>query len=208
MKAKEGNGIVRRVSGNRWFPGVATAIVLMSAIVVGGLAWASSAPSQAVGVQAPSSIRMQFSDPAAPGGVSDWIEIDSFQWGVGRPMSAGLPSGDLVTTPFVVTKAIDKASPKLAQACVKGEHLGEVTIEMRRAGSVQAQPYLIIVMENTMVSGYQIGGGSQAGGPMEQVTFTFQKITLEYGSGEKQTQECGQWQGVFEELKGVCSAQR
>lgn len=208
MKAKEGNGIIRRVSGSRWFPGVAAAIVLMSAIVVGGLAWASTAPSQAASLQAPSSIRMQFSDPAAPGGVSDWIEIDSFQWGVGRPMSAGLPSGDLVTTPFVVTKAIDKASPKLAQACVKGEHIGEVTIEMRRAGSVQAQPYLIIIMENTMVSGYQIGGGSQGNAPTEQVTFTFEKFTLKYASGEEQALDCGQWQGVFEELRGVCGVLR
>ncbi len=101
-----------------------------------------------------------------------------------------------------------KEDHELAEACAKGEHLGEVTIEMRRAGAVQVQPYLIIVMENTMVSGYQIGGGSQGNSPMEEVTFTFQKITLEYGSGEKQTQECGQWQGLLEELKGVCSAQR
>ncbi len=207
MKAKEGNGIVRRVSGSRWFPGVATAIVLMSAIVVGGLAWASAAPSEAADVQAPSSIRMQFPDPAAPGGRSDWIEIDSFQWGVGRPMSAGLPSGDLVTTPVTVMKAIDKASPKLAEACTKGTHLDEVTIELRRAGSPQ-MAYLVIVMENTMISGYQIGGGSQGSGPTEQVTFTFEKITVEYASGDKQVQECGQWQGLFQEIRGICSLQR
>ncbi|OGS50887.1 MAG: hypothetical protein A3K65_07705 [Euryarchaeota archaeon RBG_16_68_12] len=207
MKANEGNGIVRRVSGSRWFPGVATAIVLMSAIVVGGLAWASSAPSGAVGIQAPSSIRMQFSDPTAPGGVSDWIEIDSFQWGVGRPMSAGLPTGDLVTTQVTVTKSIDKASPKLADACTKGEHLGEVTIELTRA-SAQQTAYLQIEMENTLISSYSISAGSQGGAPTEQITFTFEKITKTYASGDKVTHECGGWQGLFEEIKGTCSQER
>ena len=47
---------------------------------------------------------------------------------------------------------IDKASPKLLQACATGAHLKEATITHRKAGKGQ-QEYLIIKMNDVIITG-------------------------------------------------------
>lgn len=52
---------------------------------------------------------------------------------------------------FEVVKFIDKASPKLYEACCKGSHLKDVTIELCRAGGDKVK-YMEIKMEKVIVS--------------------------------------------------------
>ena len=73
---------------------------------------------------------------------------------------------------------IDKASPLLMKACATGAHLKEATITHRKAGKGQ-QEYLIVKMNDVIITGVTHGGSSGAGGS-ETVSLAFAKVDLEY----------------------------
>lgn len=105
----------------------------------------------------------------------DWIEISSYQHAAHQAVSrtvssAGGASAERVDfSDLVISKLIDKSSPKLLEACCSGKHIKEVVIELCRAGG-DKQKYLEIKMENVLISGYQHGAtGDQFGS--ETVTF-------------------------------------
>ena len=70
----------------------------------------------------------------------DWIEVDSFQWGVGRGISSptGGSSDREGSSPsvseIVVTKQTDVASANLFQACLQGTEL-QIPIIFTNPGS-------------------------------------------------------------------------
>src|SRR5213078_1274888 len=114
----------------------------------------------------------------------DQIEILSFSWGVtnsgtiGGGAGGGAGAGKATFHDLSFTHSIDKASPLLLKACATGEHLKEATITHRKAGKGQ-QEYLIIKMNDVIITGVQHGGG---GGQTaaETVNLTFAKVELEY----------------------------
>jgi type VI secretion system secreted protein Hcp len=77
-----------------------------------------------------------------------------------------------------ITHNIDKASPLLLKACATGMHLKEATITHRKAGKGQ-QEFLIIKMNDVIITGVQHGGGG-GGTSSETVNLTFAKVELEY----------------------------
>lgn len=105
----------------------------------------------------------------------EWIEISSYSHAAHQAVSrtassAGGASAERVNfNDLVITKLIDKASPKLLEACCSGKHIKEVVIELCRAGT-DKQKYLEIKMGQVLISGYQHGAaGDRFGG--ETVTF-------------------------------------
>ena len=125
---------------------------------------------------------------------SDWIEILQFSNGHDQPASGTASSVGSLTAEranfrqFVVTKAIDKASPKLAQACASGEHYPTVTLELCRAGG-DKQPYMEYKLTDAIVSSFASGGAniSEEAVPTETVQFSYGKIEWKY----TQTQVAG-----------------
>jgi type VI secretion system secreted protein Hcp len=126
-----------------------------------------------------------------------WIEVNSFQWGVGRGISS--PTGGSAdreaSSPSVseitVTKAVDKASPKL-KACVATRcHLGTVELMVRKAGGGESQAYQDYVLNNAWVSRYSMSSMSSGGDrPTESVSFKFAKVEMKYNeqrAGPRQT---------------------
>jgi type VI secretion system secreted protein Hcp len=77
-----------------------------------------------------------------------------------------------------IVHIIDKASPKLLQACATGTHLKEATITHRKAGKGQ-QEFLIIKMNDIIITSVTHGGASGQPAP-ETVTLAFAKVALEY----------------------------
>ena len=63
------------------------------------------------------------------------------------------------------------------QACATGDHIKEATIIRRKAGKGQ-QEYLIVKMNDIIVTGVTHGGGSD--GHSENVSLAFAKVSLEY----------------------------
>jgi len=111
----------------------------------------------------------------------DEIEVLSFSWGVTSltgPGAPGAAAGKPVFQDLSITHNIDKASPLLLKACATGLHLKEATITHRKAGKGQ-QEYLIIKMNDVIITGVQHGGGD-GGTSSETVNLTFAKVDLEY----------------------------
>ena len=112
----------------------------------------------------------------------DEIEVLSFSWGVTHagimPPGGGGGAGKATFQDLSIVHTIDKASPRLLQACATGTHLKEATITHRKAGKGQ-QEFLIIKMNDIIITGVTHGGGSGQAGS-ETVSLAFAKVDFEY----------------------------
>jgi len=112
----------------------------------------------------------------------DEIEVLSFSWGVTNAGSTG-PGGGAGTgkatfQDLAIAHHIDKASPKLLEACATGMHLKDATITHRKAGKGQ-QEFLIVKMNDVIITAVTHGG--TAGQPAaETVSLAFAKVDFEY----------------------------
>jgi len=124
----------------------------------------------------------------------DWIEILSFNWGVAQPSAGSRSSGGAASAErcdhhdFMVTKTLDKASPKLFLSCCKGEHINEVKVELCRATG-DKQKYMEYKMSDVIVSGVRPGGAAHGSEslPLEEVSFNYGKIELVYTETDHKT---------------------
>lgn len=112
----------------------------------------------------------------------DWIEVLSWSWGT----STGTAKTKRGTAPavcindLVLTKNVDSSSPALIMNGVLGQAAKEATLVMRKAGKEQ-QEFLIIKMQDVLVSSYQTGGSSQSEAQLlDQVVLHFSSIEGEY----------------------------
>jgi type VI secretion system secreted protein Hcp len=129
-------------------------------------------------------IYLNYTSPAIQGdvtatGYENWIEIDSFQWGVGRGIgSAQGSSGNReASTPSIseitVTKKQEQSTGKLLQECYNGVGTASVTITFVRTGS-PATAYLSFILTNVMVSGLSLSSGGDR--PSESLSLNFTQI--------------------------------
>ena len=113
----------------------------------------------------------------------DQIEVLSWSWGVTNPGSrgggSGGGSGKASFHDLSFTHHIDKASPRLLKGCATGEHLKEATITHRKAGKGQ-QEYLIIKMNDVIITSVSPSGAGDESAGAEQVALQFAKVDLEY----------------------------
>lgn len=113
----------------------------------------------------------------------DEIEVHSYSWGVSNAgsMDKGSGGGDGKSSFHNITFShnMDKSSPVLMQACATGVHLKEATITHRKAGKGQ-QEYLIIKMNDVIVTNVQHASAGGASTPSENVTLSFAKVDFQY----------------------------
>ena len=113
-------------------------------------------------------------------------EIDLLSWSWGATNSGtfstggGGGSGKVSMQDFHFTMRVNKATPKLIQACATGHHIKKATLTCRKSGKTP-QEYLKIVFTDLLVSSYQTGGaGQEETIPEEQISLNFAKIEYEY----------------------------
>ncbi len=113
----------------------------------------------------------------------DEVELLSWSWGVTNAgtMRGGSGGGEGKATfnDFSFTHHVDKASPVLLKACATGEHIKEATITVRKAGKGQ-QEFLIIKMNDIIITSVNPSGGGDAPATAEHVALQFAKVDLEY----------------------------
>ncbi len=117
------------------------------------------------------------------------IELLSWSWGENQGGTAssgtgGHGGGRVVMQDFHFTMHTNKASPNLFINCATGAHIKKAQLTCRKAGGTQ-QEYLKIYFEDMIVSSYQIGGSGGGAGqhdalPVDQISFNFAKIKMEY----------------------------
>lgn len=114
---------------------------------------------------------------------SGWIELRSFQWGVGRGVSsprdpssggsANRESSRPSVSEIVITKRTDVASPLFSQAALH-DRGDKCEFHFDKANTSNAQPYMTILLENVMISHYSLSSGGDR--PVESLTLNFTKI--------------------------------
>ena len=108
-----------------------------------------------------------------------WIEVDSFSWGVGRPIvtQPGKVGDRANSRPnfgeISITKAYDSSSPKLFTWSTTGGGK-KVTFHFTKEGG---QKFLEFVLESVIPSNYSISGNTTAD-PGESLSFNYTKIEI------------------------------
>lgn len=112
------------------------------------------------------------------------IDVLAWSWGMSQSGSmhvlGGGGSGKVSVQDLSVTKYIDKASPNLIKFCCNGGHITKATLTVRKAGGNEAVEYLIIEMEEVLVSSVGTGGSGGEDRLTENVTLNFAKFKLKY----------------------------
>lgn len=113
----------------------------------------------------------------------EWIEVLSWSWGASNPSSVGstgMSSGREASTPsvseIVVTKQMDKSTPKLAEGVSKGK----TTQELKKQTTHNGETYYQVKLTDVMVSSWQSSGGDSHSRPMESISLNFTKIEFNY----------------------------
>jgi len=113
----------------------------------------------------------------------DEIDIESWSWGETHAGShgagGGAGAGKVSMQDFHFVMKLNRASPSLMQACATGQHIKMATLTARKAGKGQ-QEYLTFKFHDVLVSSFQTGGAEAATLPIDQVSFNFAKIEVEY----------------------------
>lgn len=112
------------------------------------------------------------------------LQIRSFSKDVVNAGTGGVGGGDGAGTAVwgqaTFTMRMDKASPKLFQACVMGEKLNKAVLTFRKAGKLQ-QEFLKITFSDVLVSRHQVSGSKDRDGvPMVLFSFSYAHIEEEY----------------------------
>jgi type VI secretion system secreted protein Hcp len=113
------------------------------------------------------------------------MQIDSFSFGASNAGSAsqgrGMGVGKVSLQDFHFVVKNGKASPQLFLACAKGNHIPQAILSCRKTGG-DGNPYTYtkVTFGDLVISSFNTGGSSGAQLPMEQISFNFSNITLEY----------------------------
>ena len=114
-------------------------------------------------------------------GFKDWIELSSFQYGVGRGVSSGAggaqrEGSEPSISEITVSKAFDKASPGLYQDALAGTFNTKVEIKMTSTTKNKVDTYLAYELTDCGVSGYSVSTGGD--NPSESLSLNFTKIMV------------------------------
>ena len=112
-------------------------------------------------------------------GYANWIELNSFQWGVGRGISS--PTGGSAdressapsVSEITVTKDQDSSTGPLLTEALKGEGV-TVIIDFVKTSSGQLVKYMEYTLTNCMISGFSTTSGGDR--LSENVSLNFTKI--------------------------------
>ena len=112
-------------------------------------------------------------------GHKQWIEVNSFQWGIGRGISSPVggsedrESSAPRVSEVVVKKDNDVSSVKLVNEALQGEGK-TVKFDFCRTEKSKLQVYLQLELTNTMISGFSTSSGGDR--PSESVSLNFTKV--------------------------------
>jgi type VI secretion system secreted protein Hcp len=117
-------------------------------------------------------------------GFEKWIELSSFQWGVGRGIgtaargAATREASEPNISEIVVTKRLDKASTKLFQDAVAGDLSATVKFSFTTTSKGATTQFLNYELTNTGLSGYSVSSGGEL--PTESLSLNFTKVVWSF----------------------------
>lgn len=116
-------------------------------------------------------------------GFEDQIQVLSWSWGMSQSgtthTGSGGGAGKVNVQDLSLTHYVDSASPNLIKACCTGEHFEKATLTMRKAGGSPLD-YVVLELEEVIVTAVSTGGSSGEDLLMESVTLNFAKFKFSY----------------------------
>ncbi|HKW60202.1 MAG TPA: type VI secretion system tube protein Hcp [Candidatus Dormibacteraeota bacterium] len=113
----------------------------------------------------------------------DEIVLESFSWGESNTgahaATGGAGAGKVSMQDFHFTARVSKASPKLMMACATGQHIKTGVVTLRKTQSENQFEFLFIKFDTVVITSVQDAGDTN-NVPLEQVSFAFAKINVEY----------------------------
>ncbi|HZX18145.1 MAG TPA: type VI secretion system tube protein Hcp [Pseudomonas sp.] len=114
----------------------------------------------------------------------DEIEVLNWSWGMSQSgnmhTGTGGGAGKVSIQDMSLTKFVDKATPNLMMHCSSGKHVPKVTLTVRKAGGDSQVEYLIINLEEVLISSLSTGGSGNDDRLIENITLNFAKVTVDY----------------------------
>ena len=111
------------------------------------------------------------------------IDVLSWTWGMQARSSlgGGAATGKAIVQELKIVKRVDSASTPLMSALRSNEMITKAVLTQRKAGKGQLE-FLKVTIEQGRVTGLTIEAGDKSGSPdlFEHLSFTFNKITVEY----------------------------
>ncbi len=125
-----------------------------------------------------------------------WSDVSSFSEGMEKP---GAGTGvqrrraDVSVDDFHLVKSVDKASPKLKEAIVKGRVFPKVEIHVTRSYSDAGRvAYLIYELKNVQVMACTMAGMCQSEDiPVENLRLNYEEIKFDYAEADAAGKEKG-----------------
>src|SRR5690606_34763236 len=113
-------------------------------------------------------------------GHEEEIEVLSWSWGMTQlgttHRGTGGGAGKVEVNDLSIVHYLDAASPNLVRACCTGKHIPEAILTLRKAGETPLD-YLIIKLEDVIVTSVVPGGMSGTDEIQESFTLNFRKFT-------------------------------
>jgi type VI secretion system secreted protein Hcp len=111
------------------------------------------------------------------------IDLLSWSWGASQAgtmaYGGGGGAGKASVQDISFSMRENKASPKLLNACLSGAHISKAVLEARKAGG-KPEKFLVVTLEDVLVSSYQTGGSWGDPIPVNQISLNFSRLSYEY----------------------------
>ena len=118
-------------------------------------------------------------------GFKDKIDLLNYSWhssqSATRQSGTGGGSGQANVGDISISKYMDKATPVMYKALLDGKHFDQAKITVRKVTGGKPLNYLVIVMDEVIISSYQTGTGT--GGDdriFESMSLNFRKFKMTY----------------------------
>jgi type VI secretion system secreted protein Hcp len=112
------------------------------------------------------------------------IEPASFSWGASQQgttsTGGGGGAGKATFEDLHVVMNVSQASPQLFLACAQGRHIKSAVLTCRKAGGREQRDFLKYSFSDVLVSSYQTNGQAEDGIPVDEVSFKYAQIKIEY----------------------------
>lgn len=112
-------------------------------------------------------------------------DVLSWSWGAFRPLDPDDTTqtrrrGAAVAEDFIVTKALDKSSPKLFEKCLKGEVIPKVEVFLTKSTGGGRVEYIVFELRVVSITSVSTGGSGGATALTENVSLKFEEVTYTY----------------------------
>jgi len=113
----------------------------------------------------------------------NWIHIESFDFYTNQPGSGiegiSRQRSEAEFDDIILTKSVDKTTPKLMEKVARGQVIELVTIEFTRYYDEVSQIFYKYELENVMITSFQ-STGVQGAYPIDTFTLNFETIKVTY----------------------------